>query len=1112
MSPFQRARYEALEIRKSLAPGRSSDPLRASELLAQVEPILNIAIESVAPGYPDLGGGVAVLQRFQSFIYVSTDIPEWEEEFCGLVAHELGHWRLDAEQSPTAVAQLTSLAASTGSPGVAKVEAYGARERQELLANVFARELLLPRDLAQRLAAQGWGPRRVANELGIPLEFARQQLLDAMLLPDFVSPTNVLHAPSEDQRRAAQATERFANVVAGPGTGKTSTLIHRVRHLIEDRHVDPGKILVLTFTNKAALELTERLRNAGISSASEIWAGTFHAFGLEFLRKYHQYFGLQPDVQVADPLMSVTALATALPELDLEYYLRVQDPYDWLVPVVEAITRLKEELVSPDQYLARVEALTDADDELRRRRRDVAKIYRAHEALLRAKQQVDFVDLIAKPALAIDRDRAPYAELADKFQYLLVDEYQDVTQCMVELLRQLAHKATSLWVVGDIRQAIHHWRGASLKSLLKFDDEFRLQAGGARIGKYPLEFNRRSHEEILSLIHQVGRQHALQAQLPLDEMKAKNGPSCILPVVVTCAKQADLPGAVLEGIRALQGEGVEFGNQTVLCRGRADVQRVADFLASSGVPVVFIGELSQRPEIKRLLCLMQLLVERRPRALAGLLDVPALAMSPADFDRIMHLTDEDVMLQRGRWLNEEIEGLAPAGQGVVASLRHLLAPHTHSSNPWSFVCDLLLEHRFGLPAANDQSVAAWVIRLALWQFCYSVRNGDGDIKQARLSRFLLRHRLRQRIGDFSMDRELPPEASALNGVRIQTVHASKGLEYDAVHLAFATANNFGAQRPSWSPPNIQDIVPPEVLNSSTEEFEHETAVERNNLLYVALSRAKRRLHIYQDDEYQNNPVPQLKHPQPFRAVRLSAQSRPSAPAPLAKDQESALAAPLPFDRFKTFAICALQYWYTYTAQLGREEAMEPAMRARAAIMNGLRQVASDGAAVDEGALASEWATARLPTATEDPTLWRDAQFAYGRGLQLISQARTDGGRFIEPVAIVADVGIQLPWGFMGNSGHISTFQPVRFARQGVHEVIKLLRPLVVGLPLPGTKTMQLRYVLSDESDPVNASGRVESTDAFKAAVRLRAGDISPTRGRHCSRCAFQSICPGIPVR
>src|SRR5208283_2703506 len=108
----------------------------------------------------------------------------------------------------------------------------------------------------------------------------------------------------------------------------------------------------------------------------------------------------------------------------------------------------------------------------------------------------------------------------------------------------------------------------------------------------------------------------------------------------------------------------------------------------------------------------------------------------------------------------------------------LLAGRGHRSNPWDFVCDMLLEHRLSIPKQGDQSVEAWVSRVALWQLAYSVRNGDGEMKEARLSRYLLRQRLRQRIGDSYGDRELPPEVSALDAVRVQTVHGSKGLEYD----------------------------------------------------------------------------------------------------------------------------------------------------------------------------------------------------------------------------------------------------------------------------------------------------------------------------------------------
>src|SRR3954451_7734397 len=157
MNPFQRARSEARATREKLAPGKADAAISARDLLSAVEGILNLAIEPVEPNYPDLGQGSAVLQREQRFIYVSKEIPVWGDKFCGLVAHELGHWFLDPTKAPTTVAYLTTLFGSAGAPAVLKVEAYGARERQELQANVYARELLLPRGLARSLALSGKG-------------------------------------------------------------------------------------------------------------------------------------------------------------------------------------------------------------------------------------------------------------------------------------------------------------------------------------------------------------------------------------------------------------------------------------------------------------------------------------------------------------------------------------------------------------------------------------------------------------------------------------------------------------------------------------------------------------------------------------------------------------------------------------------------------------------------------------------------------------------------------------------------------------------------------------------------------------------------------------------
>lgn len=1109
MNPFQRARNEALAIRAKLDPLHAHTPISAKDLLQKVESVLNIAIESVPPTYPDLGSGTAVLQRDQLFIYVSSEVDKWGADFCGLVAHELGHYFLDATKPATTVTHLSTLLGSAGSPAVLKVEAYGARERQELQANVFARELLLPRDVARQYALAGKGPADAATELGIPLEFVRQQMLDGLLLPDSTESTSPLSKPSSDQLAAARAEERAANVVAGPGTGKTTTLIHRVKYLVEEKKVHPSQILVLTFTNKAALELVERLRSAGIADASNIWAGTFHSFGLEFLRKYHQYFELDPDLQVSDAMGSMTNLVKALPRVELGHFLRLEDPYDWLGPVGDSITRLKEEMVSPVAYKRFVESNAVEDEELQQKRLDVASLFEMHETLLKERRTVDFVDLISKPAIALKGNRTPFVELVDRFQYVLVDEYQDVTQAMVELLRQLAYKK-HIWVVGDVRQAIHHWRGASLKSLQKFDVEFKTHAAGTSIQRYPLSYNRRSSQEIVDLTQQIGRDHALESTLRLDEVVATNGKSGVMPKVVTCRDGDALLGAIYEHISELQASGVPFGRQAVLCRKSSDVERAAELLEQAGLPIVYIGDLTARAEVKHILCLIQLLVERRPKALVGLSGISALNMPLSDIEVLLNAAESDVAFQRGRWIHAPPPGLSARGLEVTDTLRALIGRFHHSSNPWAFVCHVLLEKRLGLPPMADTSVRAWVIRVALWQFAYSVRNGDGEMKEARLSRYLLRQRLRQRIGDAQGQRELPPEAAVLDGVRVMTVHSSKGLEFEAVHVGFVSADSYAGREPSWRPEGILDIVPPEALGSSMEEYKFEESVERNNLLYVAVSRAKRHLYLYQDKKFKNSTAPQLDHyPKKYVAKAYSGPSLTKTNAVTS----GAFAAPteLPFEDFYSYAVCSLRYWYSHVLEMHSESDIDVSLRARWAVMDALKAFSSGASGSAKEALGAAWTTRKLPTTVEDPSLWIDALYALDRGELQVKALRERGGRFEQASATIGGLKLQMPWGFRIDGTYGGTeYAILRFSRRGISDFKTIMNPILRGLDLPGPTSISLHHVLSEKTDQVEGSKAIEMTKAYKAAQRFAAGDSSPAIGHHCARCDFCTICPSCP--
>ena len=1109
MNPFQRAREEAVKLRAKLLGERAGEAVHVREFLtpAPVEAKLLLGIEYVAKGSQELGDAEAILRRSEDYIYVRRDFSDPERAY--LVAHELGHFVLDDVHDEVTIASLKALSAAEGSPGVIKVEAYGARERQELRANVFARELQLPRAVARELFDAGVGPRQAADDYGIHLEIARQQMLDAAFLPDLnVEPsTKPQHPPSEDQLRAAQAAERFANVVAGPGSGKTSTLVHRVRDLIERKGADPSQILVLTFTNKAAFELVDRLRDAGIARAADVWAGTFHAFGLEFLRKYYQCFELESEIVVADKLNAITLLNADLPNVELGYYKRIEDPYAWLPEVVNGIKRLKEQMVTPETYRAAVESLP-ANEGLKLRRADVATLYERHEHLLKSKKLVDFVDLVAMPARALEEDRPRFGELADKFQHVLVDEYQDVTFAMVQLIKQCAKNAKSLWVVGDVRQAIHHWRGASVESLRRFAQTFKEQAGKARIREYPLKLNRRSSPEILDLVKHVGREHVLEADLPLADTQAtnKSGP---LSTVFRCTPAASMPHGVAAAVKRLHDEGFKYGQQAVLSRWNHEVANLATALRDAGVPVLYIGELAQRSEVKRLLCLMQLLVERQPRSLVGLMSIPDLAVDIGDLEVLMQHCADDPELQRGGWLQDLPSGMSSKTQAATGRIATILQGQRRRSNPWSFVCDLLLERRFGSPEKTDQSIEAHASRIALWQFAYATRAGDGERKIPTLPRFLLRQQLRQRIGETYSERELPAEAATLDAVHMLTVHGSKGLEFDAVHVSNVNKDDYGPEWANWKQrPDILQIVPPEVLGSDQDGWDDEAAVERNNLLYVAVSRAKQYLALYEDGEDPGKRAPQLAQVSALCARDTFVSAVAGAARGAALPPSTTPTDPMDFSEFETYARCPLQHWYRYELELPGEQQVDISARARWAIAAALKAFAADQALPVRDVFVAAWEAEKLPGKAEDKQLWDHAVAVFKDGVRVIKEA---GGVYAEPVTVVDGCPIQLPWVLLsGSAGARPAVDVIKVHVGDLKRSVAFWRPMLNGMRPRDGDSVTMHNLLDGISHRDGPSGRLSSTNPYKAVQKLRAGDHGPMAGKHCAWCACATLCPTQP--
>ncbi|MGU5677698.1 UvrD-helicase domain-containing protein [Aeromonas hydrophila] len=1101
MNPFDRARRQAFETREALVGlAASLGGVSSIELLAQVEDALEVAIERLPFGHPELGGGSGVLKREIQTIYVRNDVPSGETAY--LIAHELGHWYLDGDRPAQTIAHLSNMTDSYGSQAAVTVEAYGARERLELQANVFARELLLPRGVARQLFQRGIGATTIADNLQIPLEIVRLQLFDGILLP-ILPPTPPPSLPpmTPGQYDAATASETFVNVVAGPGTGKTTTLIHRIKHLVE-RGVPSNQILVLTFTNKAANELVERLKISGIVGASDIWAGTFHAFGLEFLRKYHQFFGLQPDVRLADSLMQVRLMVSTLPKVQLKYYLRLQNPYDWLPGVLKHIKRLKEECLTAADYRARLATLPPCAPDVSKEREDIATLFEAYEAAMRAEQLVDYVDLIGLPSALAKQSRASVAQYIDHYSHVLVDEYQDVTEVMVDLLRQLALNAQSFWVVGDVRQAIHHWRGASIRSLMNFDSTFRSTILGATVRRYSLDVNRRNTPEILELFSCAGTHHALSDRMALEHVNAFRPSIGVVPTLYECDSRASQAVTIAQRINGLVQRGVPYRDQVVISRKSANVEQIVEALENLNVPVLHIGDVCQRPEIKRLICLMELLCMRQPRSLVGLVSEPAFCMLPQDIEYLMFLTRKGagLSMQRGRWLWLPTPGLSPAGQRAKANLALLLTGLKRNSMPWDFVSRVLLDQRYGLPNHADQTIQANTQRLALWLFVYAVRNDDGDIRQARLSQFLLREEIRRRIGEKLGDRGLPPEAQVLDAVSVMTVHSSKGLEYPAVHVADIDVASYGPNQPFAYDARRLELIPPEVLNSTAPDFSFEEQVERNNLLYVALSRARDYLYLYEISGWPR-PAPLNRASTSSLVKRSGVKIQPPAPERPMPIVRSTIVPTLSYEAFQIYMNCPLQFHYRYELSLTAEQNIDVSIRARRAIVDMLLVVARDNA-VPATAFHAAWVSYGLPSKEEDPGLMGDAITAAKRGLSVVSHI---SGTVEEGmVSEINGIRIELPW-MLANKGHLHWIR----AQVGIKYTLSHLRPMMLDINGLQRPSATIYSIITDQNVMDGPSKRAESTSVYKMAQRFAAGDRAASKGRHCGSCAYLSICPSI---
>ena len=607
---------------------------------------------------------------------------------------------------------------------------------------------------------------------------------------------DLLTGLNESQRQAVDSVGGPVLVIAGPGSGKTRVLTHRVAVLVRGHGVPPYRIMAVTFTNKAAREMRERLNLLIGEQVNQLAVGTFHANCVRILRRDGQVLGLPSNFNIYDRDDQERLVRQAIKELDLD------DKRYTPRAVLAAISQAKSELRTPDQYQAKTYWHEVA-----------GRIYARYDELLAANDGLDFDDLLMKTALLLRQHHDILDKYQQRYLHILVDEFQDTNAAQYELLQLLAGGYRNLFVVGDEDQSIYSWRGADARHVQRFRHDYP----DAQV--VLLEQNYRSTQNILDVANAVisrnqGRTHK---HLRTDR---QGGPRIVLREAYNESQEGTFITEEIE--RLVQSGACRLGDIAVMYRTNAQSRVVEDAFVAQGLPYKLVGatRFYERREIKDVLAYLRVIHNPHDNvSLTRIINVPARTIGASTIAAL-----GDLATRQGCSMYEAIHVLEQAPDASAITVRACKALLSFAR----FMDDLIAISRQANPvelldSLLDQSGYAQYVRdgteegIERWENILELRNVAAEYAylpvESALSVFLEEVSLVSDVDNLTESNDLPT---------LLTLHAAKGLEFGTV---FIVGMNEGLLPHSRS---LEDVGALE---------------EERRLCYVGITRAKDRLFL-----------------------------------------------------------------------------------------------------------------------------------------------------------------------------------------------------------------------------------------------------------------------------
>jgi len=665
---------------------------------------------------------------------------------------------------------------------------------------------------------------------------------------------------NKEQLQAVQHEKGPLLIIAGAGTGKTTVITERIKHLIVDKNYNPGSILALTFTDKAAYEMQERVDILMPYGYTNLWIHTFHSFCDRILRDEAHTIGLDPSYKLISESEAILLMRKNIFNLGLKTFRPLSNPTKFLDALLTHFSRLKDEDITLQGYIKWAEKQKNSQE--RQQYKELADSYKRYEGLKITESVMDFSDLISNILLLFRKRSNVLKKYQGQFKFILVDEFQDTNFAQNELAIILAGESKNITVVADDDQSIYRFRGAAVSNVLQFKKSFPLAKIVTLSNNYRstqtilnasyrlIQNNNPNRLEVVENINKKLKSHSLSTE---EEIK-----------IIHETRLEDEADKIAQEIKTLS-KTYEYKDIAILVRANNHSQGITTALARHRIPYQFLGPgyLFQQEEVKDLIAYLKFLTDLSDSvSLFRVLSMDVFNISYVELNFLLNFAKRKNLSLFEALDDVNLDFLKPDTQEKLKDFRKMAERHlekTKKETAGQILYYFLVDSKLFETLKTSDSLKEERRIQNIAKFFDRIKNFEMERADANIFTLVEWLMLMMQMGDSPIAADI--DIRDKNAVNILTVHSSKGLEFKVVFLVNLVSDRFPSRERSEKIP-----LPESIIKEKAEKDRDFHLEEERRLFYVGMTRAKDILYFTYSDFYGMGKRPRKLSPFVWEAL------------------------------------------------------------------------------------------------------------------------------------------------------------------------------------------------------------------------------------------------------